>query len=894
MIKRWISGLLALVLAVTATWMPANANDLPEEEPLLNVQLDIYSRLHSFGTLDGLYRDNTLYASPSDICYLLGCWETAPRNENAVAFCVNNGMRVVEVCSNGSAYEYVNDYVYSFSVPAVEYSGEIYVSLPHLFRYLGVGVAFGADENAAVHMSVNNPYTILDAWGEYGDGRAFAFSWAEADGKMVDPIYLKELCGIQTLLLGYDANLFSYVISPSAVEKDVYKDVLAELVLAEGCEYIGSQDKNTALFAGEQLNDIWGITLTTVDIVTYLLSGSSSLSADVIGAVYNYSQGYTGEALAQLEAMNQYNNMTSAQVALLDGTLNRIRSGSEIYKSSKDLIEASKEVSVQVRKDYAAADYNNARSVLDMIVQLTSTGFSVYAQEPMLAWNALMLVLTHNSIVGSLVEKGNHVTFATICAKIQAIGRALQRSSASDLVCNDLYISAPSTVMQEQLKLDMILTLKSSILARQHLLETGRMKDESAANMEQNIAYTAEVLNKIVNAQPVLLGIAPVVGEDLTWIANLAETKSGWGDVVTIDDNTYYWRYNNDCFTLATLEGTFSQTMNAREFICLDADGKETVLFNAVGGGDIAVVNNRIFYYRSAPSETGLYCCTLEGKNHIFLGGGSITNVLDSGNYLIAGGSTVVNTKTLETFRLNPGTGYRYLGYHDGFLYYQTPVADQDAAAMGEIAISAIAIDGSGEKEVFRSEPNLYASPSDQRNPAKIDCTVFADDCLYFLYGSWYNSTTNGLQFYEGGRVIRMEYDGSASQVVSGSELAPYTSFSVNENGSINPYDKEYDSSTIFFSGDTGYILNPESGEKITVITPEDYAGVGPGKVGNSYTDYIVNIIIRQKVDNKVYYLAHCRQRESDMGWRSIYILTKSVFFVKDLETGEVTELYSF
>ena len=305
-----------------------------EEEPLLEVELTVYSNLNGYEDIDCLYRDNVLYIDPITVCKLTGALIHEDAGDS-VTFTLHEGLRYIQVTSEGRMHEELTmgrAYSVSADIPVVEYAGDIWASATQLLRYMGAVVGFGEDETSSTHMMVSMPYTIYDLIAEFMDADGYRFSWAEAEGKLVDPEDMKYLAAIDTIILGYDSNLFAY-ISPShgdKVLKDVYSDILYEILRTEGAELNASGYNEVDLF--EDASDTWSFSAAWIGEVLNWIGDekfagklNSSMSGALNASGVLLSAG--GDYLKSLNAAMQFANMSSTQKELLDGTLNLVSSG---------------------------------------------------------------------------------------------------------------------------------------------------------------------------------------------------------------------------------------------------------------------------------------------------------------------------------------------------------------------------------------------------------------------------------------------------------------------------------------------------------------------------------------------------------------------------------------
>lgn len=884
--KRLLAMLLVLAMALSCT---AQAKTEPDEPVQVKVKVCTYR--NELKDIRGFYYDDGFYVTPETFGILAGADVTASEPKKA-SFSFFSGIMTYTVELDGSS-----------NLPTLSIDGKLYLSLPHALRSLGFDIVFASAADKPVHMAVYRPYTVLDGMAEYQTSDDVRFSWGEADGvgKTV-----RCLSALDTIFFGYDPDIFRYsadALGVGSVEEQVILDVLYMILANGGTQYELPDNPWQRIFSTDP--DVINVLSGTVEMGKYFAKrmGEEGLEhigvldevlgvsyLDAVGAI----AGFTADQFQAAEMSKQYFNMAETNKTLLENSLCIVSKGAADYKQWPSLFRAADDAQKMMDGTYQTKDMEN------LFLNLWKTGLSIAADPPATAWAALMSILKYDSLTQNLVGKEKNVAYADVSGDIQIIAHSLVGQTFSRLTSQDNPPERMVTEMQQQLRAQMILALKASLTAREQLIESGWLKQEAQAAMETRCSRTAALLNRLMNAEILIADRKPVVDEDLTWIADLA-ASGGFGYVVEYQGDVYYWKYTTQSFNPDGNIGSQSFQENVKNQMVRRApDGTETVMFEALGHDEFAIANDRVFYRGSG----GIKVCDLDGKNEAILSSQMYIQsdcATSDGAYLfyqVSDGIAVIDTAQ-ETFQiLVPDANL--ITVWDGVVYYQPHERDSEAALRGQMTVSKILPDGTEQALLHTTEADLY-DDSDSRSSAMIGQMYFAEDYIYFSYGSIAGSG----MFFQGGKIIRMRYDGSEAQVVAGEPDRVAADFIINGDGSVTWYpaseSKALSYSMVQYeyqSDGTVYRYDRTSGIPVKLLDPADYVAAGPGLAGvegnssNGYKDILIQFT--QETDGKLYYLAHSRARESGAPWWGGYTRTSSAFMVKDLNTGQVETLYTF
>ena len=375
--------------------------------------------------------------------------------------------------------------------------------------------------------------------------------------------------------------------------------------------------------------------------------------------------------------------------------------------------------------------------------------------------------------------------------------------------------------------------------------------------------------------------------------------EAAW--VFQTEDGIYYWKYTPESFEKTAVFANYNAIPGVEnQLVYRGEDGAETVLFEADGYGAIVIAGERIFYEsaRDELGNTAIRSCTLDGQDVVELGEGKLLFGTEDGKAVIC-----TDSLNQQIERIEASGGHRtvlaenvvYLDHKGDVIYYQPQEADMEAAVHGQATLAEIRADGSEQKNLYTTAPDLYES--DMQGSAEIARLIVQEEKIYFSYGSIAGSG----MFFQGGKVIRMDRDGNNAEVVAGNEGLVNSIFSVNPDGSVKSEFGEFEEMLFTrmqesFSVDGKmYLFDPLTGEPEVILTTEDYQSVGEG-LCNYYEDTCLRVELLEVSDDRVYYLADygISDPENNIGWRTAYRRENGALLEKDMETGAVTTLFTY
>lgn len=402
---------------------------------------------------------------------------------------------------------------------------------------------------------------------------------------------------------------------------------------------------------------------------------------------------------------------------------------------------------------------------------------------------------------------------------------------------------------------------------------------------------------------------------------NLNKVENNGGRFVSYNNNLYYWKMSSASIEQTGLMGYFSHTEDTgNQLICRSEDGRETVLTNDAATGQIWICGDYLYYEQN----TYAWCrVDLDGSNKVSYKNIDIYGV-DEENEIVVyenmyemalysmGNEDKVMLESGETF---------YLGSYEDAVFYTVYNGDQ---------LSACRINNDGtEKNVLGT---IIVTAPEMGEGFAVRSSLLEDDGIYVAYG--YSGGTG--YFFGGGGVFRVGYNGGIETIVDhngpealqfwkiyienspeGRYLYYYSGESVSEtaaiwndiwvdsgvrkmdlaDGTVSDVDFPLNSMNGIICEDNSIqtLLN-DSGEHVTILTPEMIRNMGYDQLGQSENGSIVYLTYMDIVGEKAYYTITSITEDSSvsMGWRQGYRRSKMQVYEVAIGSEELTLLHEY
>ena len=550
-IKKIIAVLL--LIAIFASSGLFNVVAYAKKSEYTEITLSMFGNISAQDTISGIYKDNVFYVA-LDTLNKIGIIENVERN----VITTNSGLRrfTIDIKKQIMYEERAQDY--KLAIPMCEYQRKIYISALHFLRYIGLNVQI--NPNRSHQFFVYAPYTIYDIFSDYESNRDIAhFDWYEVEdyeGEKSDETLIKSCFWA---IINKDSN-FLKLLLPNGVEgimTECVEDALVAILMNEGQNV--ANDETKALLDNYQLaTDLMSLGGDAADYLHFLFDAVSPLiNNEMVGALADYSQSVgtivgavsdyynaVGAIATNIYRAQQFSSITNSQKTLLQKTMLSNMETALKYVKDADDQRVYKNAINTVHLRATNAYENNKESSIDTFNSLLINfgGKFIYSKLPILkTWD---IATTAVKTIGPTSDMLDIMTCVSIAVYSNVLGNmAFQvfEKKYKTLQDNQFYYQNPALQKEliEELHNCLLFVYKASLTARQYLILAEKTGEELPGNLGgeliKNEHYNQSLvvmLNNLQNYQQVLVGIKPIVTEDLTWM-------DGWkGEEVTEEESS--------------------------------------------------------------------------------------------------------------------------------------------------------------------------------------------------------------------------------------------------------------------------------------------------------------------------------------------------------------------
>lgn len=387
---------------------------------------------------------------------------------------------------------------------------------------------------------------------------------------------------------------------------------------------------------------------------------------------------------------------------------------------------------------------------------------------------------------------------------------------------------------------------------------------------------------------------------------NEKKDNINYGNIIVNNQCLYYWKYNSQSYVDDAIFGEYMYKQGTEnQLICRNKDGNETIILETAGAGEIAIVNDRIFY-QVPVNHNGKYSistCKLDGTDIKTIGDGTLAAVSEDG-YVIYSSGEQINSISTNDLSIKILADDAELKAVDGNqVYFQPRETDKEAALHGRTTLSAVNADGGNKRDLYITKDDLYRSgayDSWTRSYARILSTHVSDGYIFYVYGSFAGSG----RVFQGGKIVKVKLDGSGGEIM-GEAYTEHPAFLVDKDNNI-VCDYSYVKSAMnepYFNNGNVSMYNQEMSAYEEYIVKNDYSSFSTDNIsvyssGNSGT--LLQLGFMERIGDKVYFMLHKGIYDKDSslneneGMREYYTRIKSALFEKNLKSGKVALLYDF
>ncbi len=383
--------------------------------------------------------------------------------------------------------------------------------------------------------------------------------------------------------------------------------------------------------------------------------------------------------------------------------------------------------------------------------------------------------------------------------------------------------------------------------------------------------------------------------------AETAKSDVAFGGVVQSGEYTYYWKYSNSSFSSESSEsGSYRYSSGAEnQLIRRDKDGRETVLVETAGVGNLAIAGHRIFFQKANGNSDSynVDSCDMEGNDVEYHDTGVLAGVVSNGDYVVFspdnakydfGTIKAVKADTLDV--VTTVYNARFLACDSDRVYYQSEQAEYTDAHHGKTTCSSVYANGSASRTLYVTEADLYGDDSSSgKTSSMIRNAYILNGYIYYAYGS-YDSDDGE---FEGGKIAKVKLDGSSGEILANTDS---DSFVIDAKGNLATAENGANMNGYTYSNGSVYKFSAASGKNEEIITSSDYASFSTLNINdaehNTSGDLLSLDFVSKTDDGKLYFGVKLGSADSE-GEDKEYRYKGYALFVKDSGSSECNEIYS-
>ena len=349
---------------------------------------------------------------------------------------------------------------------------------------------------------------------------------------------------------------------------------------------------------------------------------------------------------------------------------------------------------------------------------------------------------------------------------------------------------------------------------------------------------------------------------------------------VKYGDDVYYWQLNDSSRENTALSARYKDNNNSKnKLVKRDLNGSETVIYEGKGSGNIFILNNKIFtsYAAGELSDREIYSIDLNGKNQKTYKSGKM--VLMTNDDIICQSEKKeifkINSKTNETSTIKENAGV--LGYINNKLYY---------AELNENYYNVY--DNSFRYSVDSVNIGYIENGTDYAKIAKVSKDEFEriGDKAIEIIDFWDESGKINMYIrYVDGSASMTQEELQVTMDYNGGNLTT-KKLKMTDGGVIEDHTR---TENIREDGKNYY-----KGEKL-LISKEEIQNAFNLTIGSNQQN-IISMVCADIVEDNVYAIIDYSKysEEASIGWRDGYVREKTITFVYNTKSKEITKINEF
>lgn len=375
--------------------------------------------------------------------------------------------------------------------------------------------------------------------------------------------------------------------------------------------------------------------------------------------------------------------------------------------------------------------------------------------------------------------------------------------------------------------------------------------------------------------------------------------KGSFGNVVTVNGNICFWKYNKNSFlSEEAIWGSYKLNPSAKnQLVCRTDDGKETVLLTTNGFGNLCAANGRLYYqtlkaqnyysFGSTDQNYTICSCRYDGSDVRTVGDGVLAGIVENGKYLVYYAHEedfdhfiyALNTSTGEKKSI---TGDNFLACGDKYIVcYTEDYHFSNEFPKSKATVYQVDIDGKNSKILYTNKASELDSIKNRNGYYSgvllIHLAYSENNIIYYVFD---HIDGTGI-VTQSNQIIKIDLNTGTAKEISGGIYTELNSSFVDVTDPI-PEGKVYENHLKCTFGKTALNKSDYSGFSSTALNYLGEANEGA-----------LNVEYSEEIGGKRYVFLSAGNLTGYVGWRYFYTFSKCAMYEKDMTTGKVTLIYS-
>lgn len=546
-----IKRIIAILLVISSLSLSGvfNVEAYAKKSDYTEITLSLFGNLSSQDTISGIYKDNVFYVSLETL-EQIGVIEIVDKD----TITTNKGARTFQIDIK-KQYMF-EDYAagYKLALPICKYQKDTYISALHFLRYIGAIVEINPNHELQFKMYL--PYNIYDAIHEYSENiDAAYFHWYEIDHEK--PELLDEMLGASIIfgLFNKNSNFLRFFYDTKGIYQECVEDAFLSILQNEGQNTVTEDSTSQMVDEFEFTNRLMDEAQKGIEALSFFLNiYAESSSEKALEVLANYMSkinesatkindyiGGAGRLVANIATNllrgEQFANISDSQKTLLKNTFISNFDIAISFLEDKDMVDVYGNAAKSVHAKASNACANNISNAVNILQGILYEGIGFGVNNGIGAgvitnFDGLLPipVVQIFNVVGDIVkdipyssdalDRQSQIFNAYNCYILENMVNQVLVSSCGKMANGEnLYNNLKEQEKCLKLIKDCLtFQYKAAITARENLIDTGYLLPKNVPIEKDRNSILANMLLKLHTCKIVLVGVDPVVDEDLTWM----------------------------------------------------------------------------------------------------------------------------------------------------------------------------------------------------------------------------------------------------------------------------------------------------------------------------------------------------------------------------------------